>query len=50
MKNWEEFPPPYDYFDSYDKLNETELPFHEIFYSKMKNNNIIYIYNFCISA
>ncbi len=31
---------PYDYFDSYDKFNETELPSHDLFYSKMKNKNI----------
>ncbi len=30
---------PYDYFDSYDKLNETELPSHDLFYSKIKNEN-----------
>ncbi len=24
---------PYDYFDSYDKLYETELPSHDLFYS-----------------
>ena len=39
---------PYDYFDSYDKLNETELPSHDLFYSKMKNKilvmkNIIFV-------
>ncbi len=40
---------PYDYFDSYDKLNETELPSHDLFYSKMKNKNISdEEYNICI--
>ena len=32
---------PYDYFDSYDKLNETELPSHDLFYSKMKNKILV---------
>ncbi len=42
---------PYDYFDSYDKLNETELPSHDLFYSKMKNKNISdEEYNICINA
>ena len=31
---------PYDYFDSYDKVNNTELPSKECFYNKMKNSNI----------
>jgi hypothetical protein len=31
---------PYDYFDSFDKLDESELPSHDLFYSKMKNKNI----------
>ncbi len=39
---------PYDYLDSYDKLNKTELPSHYLFYSKMKNKilvmkNIIFV-------
>ncbi len=25
---------PYDYFDSYDKLNETDLPSHDLFIVK----------------
>jgi hypothetical protein len=42
---------PYDYFDSYDKLNETELSSHDLFYSKMKNKNICADeYNICINA
>jgi hypothetical protein len=42
---------PYDYFDSYDKLNETELPSHDLFYSKMKNKNTSdEEYNICINA
>jgi hypothetical protein len=40
--------PPYDYFDSYDKLCKTELPSHDLFYSKMKKKilvirNIIFV-------
>ncbi len=27
---------PSDYFDSYDKLSENELPSHDLFYSKWK--------------
>ena len=31
---------PYEWFNSYDKLNNTELPSHAEFYSKLKNKNI----------
>ena len=31
---------PYDYLTDYNKLNETELPPHEVFYNKLKNKNI----------
>jgi len=42
---------PYDYFDSYDKLNETELPSHDKFFSTMKNKNISdEEYNICVNA
>jgi hypothetical protein len=39
---------PYDYFDSYDKLNHNELPAHELSYSKMKKNISDEEYNVCI--
>ncbi len=28
---------PYDFFDSYDKINYIELPPHEAFYNRLKN-------------
>ena len=31
---------PYDYFDSLDKLNETQLPPKEVFYSKLNDEHI----------
>ncbi len=31
---------PFDYFHSLDKLHETELPSHNLFYSEMKSKNI----------
>ena len=31
---------PYEWFDSYEKLNNTELPEKEYFYNKLKNKNI----------
>ena len=42
---------PYDYLVSYDKLNDTELPSHDLFYSKMKNKNISKDeYDICVNA
>jgi len=42
---------PYDYFNSYDKINNTELPPHEAFFNKLKNKNITdEEYNVCINA
>ena len=32
---------PYEYIDSYDKLQETELPPYESFYSKLKQENVL---------
>ena len=32
---------PYDWFDSADKLNETQLPSIESFWSKLKNHNVL---------
>jgi hypothetical protein len=34
---------PYDFLDSYDKLNNTELPPHEAFFNKMKDKNICFL-------
>lgn len=31
---------PYDWFDSLNKLNETQLPFKEAFYSKLTDSHI----------
>ena len=31
---------PYDYFNSYDKINNTELPPHEAFFNNLRNKNI----------
>ncbi len=31
---------PFDFFDSYDKINNTEFPPHEAFYNRLKNKNI----------
>jgi hypothetical protein len=42
---------PYDYFDSYEKINDTKLPSHELFFSKMKNKNITDDeYKICVNA
>ena len=32
---------PYEYIDSYDKLEETELPPYDAFYSKLKQENVL---------
>ena len=34
------FPFPYEWFDSFDKLNETKLPAYENWYSSLKMKNI----------
>ena len=39
----------YDFFDSYDKLNNTEIPPHESFFNRIKNKillmkNIIFVF------
>ncbi|CAH1959928.1 unnamed protein product [Acanthoscelides obtectus] len=31
---------PYDYVDSWQKLNETELPIHELFYNRLNDTNV----------
>ena len=42
---------PYDYFNSYDKINNTEMPPHEAFFNKLKNKNITdEEYNVCVNA
>ena len=42
---------PYDWFDSYDKINNTELPSHKCFYNKLKNTNITdEEYKICVNA
>ena len=42
---------PYDWFNSYDKVNNTELPSHEMFFNKMKNKNItVEEYQVCVNA
>ena len=39
---------PYEWFDSYDKLKQTELPPQEAFYSNLKNEGIsLEDYNYC---
>ena len=42
---------PYDWFNSYDKLNNTELPEHKHFYNKLKDKNITNEeYEICVDA
>ena len=42
---------PYDFLNTYDKINNTELPPHEAFFNKLKNKNITdEEYNVCINA
>ena len=42
---------PYDWFNSYDKVNNTELPSKECFYNKMKDKHITdEEYNICVDA
>ena len=42
---------PYDWFNDYEKINNTELPPHEVFFSKMKNANISKDeYQVCVNA
>ena len=42
---------PYDWFNDYEKINNTELPPHEVFFSKMKNANISEDeYQVCVNA
>ncbi len=42
---------PYDWFDNYDKVENTELPAHGLFVNRMKNKNITdEEYNICIKA
>ena len=42
---------PYDWFNSYDKVNNTELPSKECFYNKMKKSNITdEEYKICVDA
>ena len=42
---------PYDWFNDYDKVNNTELPAHELFFNKMKTKNITdEEYKICVNA
>ena len=42
---------PYDWFNDYNKINNTELPSHDLFFNKLKNKNITdQEYNVCINA
>ena len=42
---------PYDWFNDYDKVNNTELPAHKLFFNKMKNKNITdEEYKICVNA
>ena len=42
---------PYEYLDTFEKLNDKQLPPHEAFYSSLKNSNITTEqYNMCIDA
>ena len=42
---------PYDWFNDYDKVNNTELPAHELFFNKLRNKNITDAeYNVCVNA
>ena len=42
---------PYDWFDSYDKINNSELSAHKCFYNKFKNTNITdEEYQVCVNA
>ena len=36
---------PYDFFNDYDTVNNTELPPHEAFFNRMKNKNITAVGN-----
>ncbi len=41
----------YDYLNDYNKLNETELPPHEVCFNKLKNKNITdEEYKICMDA
>ena len=42
---------PYDWFNDYEKINNTELPPHDAFFNKMKNQNISEDeYQVCVNA
>jgi hypothetical protein len=42
---------PYDWFNDYDKVNNTELPAHKLFFNKLRNKNIAdEEYKVCLNA